>query len=88
MWREYLHRKIIFSYEGIKILEYDREKKVSDFSTYQNVAKMSFYKTGIILLPNKKEYIYIPSQLFKNRKDIEQIKKWYEEKHGYGENSI
>lgn len=80
--------KIIFSYEGIKILEYDREKKVSDFSTYQNVAKMSFYKTGIILLPNKKEYIYIPSQLFKNRKDIEQIKKWYEEKHGYGENSI
>lgn len=49
---------------------------------------MSFYKTGIILLPNKKEYIYIPSQLFKNRKDIEQIKKWYEEKHGYGENSI
>ena len=80
--------KIIFSYEGIQILGSDREKKESDFIAYQNVSKMSFYKTGIILLPNSKEHIYIPSQLFKNRKELEQIKKWYEEKRGYGENSI
>ena len=80
--------KIIFSYEGVQILGRDREKKESDFIPYQNVSKMSFYKTGIILLPNSKEHIYIPSQLFKNRKELEQIKKWYEEKRGYGENSI
>ena len=80
--------KIIFSYEGIQILGSDREKKESDFIAYQNVSKMSFYKTGIILLLNNKEHIYIPSQIFKNRKELEQIKKWYEEKRGYGENSI
>lgn len=80
--------KIIFSCQGIRILGYDREKKVSDFVTYQNANQMSFYKTGIILRPNGEEYIYIPRELFRNREDLKQIKKWYEENNGYGETSL
>ena len=49
---------------------------------------MSFYKTGIILWPNDDEHIYIPRTLFKNRRDLVQIKKWYEEKKSYGKTSI
>lgn len=80
--------KIVFSCQGIQILGYNRDKKVSDFVTYQNVNQMSFYKAGIILRPNVEEHIYIPRELFRKRKDLKQIKKWYEEKNRYGETSI
>ncbi len=92
--REYLYseniytEKIIFSCDGIQILGYDRDRNIKDFILYQNVKQMSFYKTGIILWPNDDEHIYIPRTLFKNRRDLVQIKKWYGEKNGYGKTSI
>lgn len=80
--------KIIFSCEGIQVLGYDRDRNVKNFISYQDVKKISFYKTGIILCPNGDGYIYIPRKLFKNRVDLVQIKKWYEEKNGYDKTCI
>ena len=80
--------KLIFSCDGIQILGYDRDRNVEDFILYRNVRQISFYKTGIILWLNENEHIYISRNLFKNKADLVQIKKWYREKTDYGKTSI
>lgn len=82
-------QNICFSPDGLEISGYVKEKPVAQHIDYTDVTQIHFYRSGIIIQPQKShDYIYITKKQLKEKSALNVIKNWYKEYIKNGKNQL